>query len=334
VYTQPDDLTEPALARALSHGWHLGAESLVYVPIGFGSHHWKVDEGGRRWFVTVDDLDAKVKSESDTRNAAFARLGAALTAARRLADQGLDFVVAPIAAADGSVLLRIDDRYAAAVYPYVDGTSYPYGDFQALDHRHAVLAMLARLHGVSEPAATGAATDDLVVPQRQELSAAIDELASPWKAGPFGEAARQLLGRHATGVHRLFQHYDVIAAAVSRNPQRIVLTHGEPHPANTLRTAHGWLLVDWDTTLLAAPERDLWSMAAADPTVVDTYQAMTGRQLDRQGLDCYRLGWDLAEICGYIAVLRHRHEDSADMRASWSNLQHCLDPAARWPQFV
>ena len=75
-------------------------------------------------------------------------------------------------------------------------------------------------------------------------------------------------------------------------------------------------------------------MAAADRSVVDTYEAMTGRQLDRLGLDCYRLGWDLAEICGYIAVLRHPHEDTADMRASWTNLQHFLDPAVRWPQLV
>ena len=63
-------------------------------------------------------------------------------------------------------------------------------------------------------------------------------------------------------------------------------------------------------------------MAAADRSVVGTYEAMTGRQLDRLGLDCYRLGWDLAEICGYIAVLRHPHEDTADIRASWNNLQH------------
>ena len=202
--------------------------------------------------MTVDDLDAKVSRRRPCCGVRTAGRGP--DRSPELADQGLD-VVAPIAAADGSVLRRVDDRYAAAVYPYVDGTSYPYGDFQALDHRHAVLAMLARLHGVSEPAATGAATDDLVVPLRQELSAAIDDLASPWR--PVRSARqRRLLGRHASGVQRLFEHYDVITAAVNRNPQRMVLAR-RLHPANTLMTEHGWLLVDWDTTLLAAPERPL-----------------------------------------------------------------------------
>ncbi len=35
----------------------------------------------------------------------------------------------------------------------------------------------------------------------------------------------------------------------------MVLTHGEPHPGNTLMTNGGWVVVDWDTTLIA--ERDL-----------------------------------------------------------------------------
>ena len=52
---------------------------------------------------------------------------------------------------------------------------------------------------------------------------------------------------------RLFEHYDRLVAGVAGRPERMVLTHGEPHPANTLKTSEGWMLVDWDTTLTAAP---------------------------------------------------------------------------------
>ncbi|WP_432843998.1 phosphotransferase family protein [Dactylosporangium sp. CA-092794] len=45
--------------------------------------------------------------------------------------------------------------------------------------------------------------------------------------------------------------------SVPADPPGLVLTHGEPHPGNTMRTGGGWLLIDWDTALLAAPERDL-----------------------------------------------------------------------------
>jgi spectinomycin phosphotransferase/16S rRNA (guanine(1405)-N(7))-methyltransferase len=322
------------LASHLVEGWQIAADAVEYAAVGFGSHHWSVSEGERRWFVTVDDLDAKKHSVIDPRDAVFQRLRAALSAARVIADQGFDFVVAPIRAADDIVVRRVEDRYAAAVYPFIDGTSYPYGDFQTIEHRDAVLGMVAELHGVADPATTGAAPDDLVVPRRDDLSVAIDALGQQWDSGPFGELARHLLDRHASGVERLFEHYDRLSSGLERRPERRVLTHGEPHPANTVMTSEGWLIVDWDTTLIAAPERDLWMMATVDASVVDAYEATTGRRVLQDGLDCYRLWWDLAEICGYVTLLRDTHDDTDDVRESWTNLQHFLDPAARWPQLA
>jgi spectinomycin phosphotransferase len=334
VFTRPRDLTDDTLARLLADGWAIATASLEYAAVGFGSHHWSVDAGDQRWFVTVDDLDAKKRCADDSREVAFERLRDALSAAHFAADRGLEFVVAPLAATDGTVLWRVADRYAVAVYPYLDGTSYPYGAFPSDDHRRAVLSMLARLHDVADRAATGAQTDDLVVPRSRDLITAIDELDERWDAGPYGEPARRLLVRHASAVERLFEHYDDLAETIAGHPESMVLTHGEPHPANTLRTAHGWLLVDWDTTLIASPERDLWAMASGDAAVVNAYQAMTGREVRQVGLDCYRLWWDLAEICWYIALLRDLHTDDTDVRESWHNLQHYLDPPARWPELM
>jgi spectinomycin phosphotransferase/16S rRNA (guanine(1405)-N(7))-methyltransferase len=334
VFTRPGDLSDVMLASHLVDGWQIAADAVEYVAVGFGSHHWSVNEGGRRWFVTVDDLDAKKHSVNDSRNTVFQRLRTALSAARVIADQGLDFVVAPIRAGDDTVLRRVEDRYAAAVYPFIDGTSYPYGDFQTTEHRDVVLGMVTQLHGVTDPATIGAVPDDLVVPRRVDLSVAIDALGHHWDSGPFGELARHLLDRHASAVERLFEHYDRIAARLARRPERSVLTHGEPHPANTVLTSAGLLIVDWDTTLIAAPERDLWMMATVDTSVVDAYEATTGQEVLQDGLDCYRLWWDLSEICEYVTVLRDTHNDTDDVRESWRNLQHFLDPAARWPQLT
>ena len=114
--------------------------------------------------------------------------------------------------------------------------------------------------------------------------------------------------------------------------ERMVLTHGEPHPGNTLMTNGGWVVVDWDTTLIAAPERDLWMMAAVDGSAITAYESVTGRSVLQDGLDCYRMWWDLSEICGYVTLLRESHDDTEDVRESWNNLQQYLGPAARWPQ--
>jgi hypothetical protein len=170
--------------------------------------------------------------------------------------------------------------------------------------------------------------DDLVVPRRDDLLTAIDRLAEPWTGGPYGEPARRLLDRHAGAVERLIARYDDVVAAAA-HPDRMVLTHGEPHPANTMRTNDGWLLIDWDTTLVAVPERDLWHMATDDLDAVAAYERTAGRAVDPQGLTTYRLWWDLAEIAGYVALLRAAHGDDADVRESWRGLQHYLDPARR-----
>ena len=64
----------------------------------------------------------------------------------------------------------------------------------------------------------------------------------------------------------------------------------------------------------------------ADASVVDSYEATTGWEVLQDVLDCYRLWWDLSEICGYVTLLRDTHDGTDDIRESWKNLQHFLDP--------
>jgi hypothetical protein len=58
VLSPPTDLDPDAVVRVLTH-WGLREVRLLYLPVGFGSHHWSACRGGgRRFFVTVDDLEA------------------------------------------------------------------------------------------------------------------------------------------------------------------------------------------------------------------------------------------------------------------------------------
>ena len=48
------------LRLALADGWRIHAVETRYAAVGGWSYHWVVRDGdGRRWFVTVDDLDVK-----------------------------------------------------------------------------------------------------------------------------------------------------------------------------------------------------------------------------------------------------------------------------------
>jgi hypothetical protein len=49
------------------------------------------------------------------------RLRAALATARDLADAGLRFVVAPLVANNNDVVVALDDRFVAALYPHIHG---------------------------------------------------------------------------------------------------------------------------------------------------------------------------------------------------------------------
>ena len=136
VKTRPADLPEDLLAAALARGWGVAVASMTYRPVGFGSHHWEVlDAAGTRWFVTADELENKRHWLGEPLAAAFGRLRAALAAASDLRDCGAAFVVAPVPTADGEPLARVHDRFGVALYPFVDGQSFEWGEFAAPAHR-------------------------------------------------------------------------------------------------------------------------------------------------------------------------------------------------------
>ena len=331
MFCQPDDLAKGSIGSVLHAGWGFTAESVEYQAVGFGSHHWlATDTRGARLFVTVDDLSAKLRTVSDTTDAAFGRLARAFSAALSLrADADLAFVVAPVPAADGQVLRRLQDRYSVVVHPFVAGSrAGDDGEFRTAEDRRSVPGLLAEMHGTRMSAPD---TDDFVVPHREGLTMMMDQTGQRWDSGPYAERARGLLAARAGELQVLVAAYDGVAVRVAARPDRVVITHGEPHAGNVIVTVGGLVMVDWDTALLAPPETDLWALARHDESMLRAYTAATGVDIDQDALSLYRLWYDLAEIGGYLSLFRAPHRHSADTAESWKNLRHFLQPAERWP---
>jgi spectinomycin phosphotransferase/16S rRNA (guanine(1405)-N(7))-methyltransferase len=304
-------------------------ERIEYAPVGFGSYHWWVEAEGRRWFVTVDDLEPKRRGPSESIAAPRRRLQAALTAARELCDAGLDFVIAAVPSGSGDVVATVGGRSALAVYPEVVGETSGFGSYPTSDGRLAVVDRLVELHQVAVDTTPSALADDHTIVKRAELLESLADLSKPWTAGPFGERARGLLTQHADAVIDVLDRFDRLAGAVRNRPDRLVLTHGEPHAGNTITTADGVVLIDWDTALVAPPERDLWSLIDEDAGVAEFYTERTGVALDSEALELYGLSWDLTEIALFVDDFRHPHAVDDDTRTAWEGLQRHLDPA-RW----
>jgi len=329
MLSRPEGLADDDVVRGLCEGWGLRTAEVVYAPVGFGSYHWQVRAGGARWFATVDDMHARRWDVSEPVVMTRSRLTAALAGSRWLRDAGLDFVVAPLPDESGGLLRALDERYVLALYPFVEGRTHTEDTYPDREERAAVVGRLAALHGINPSACTDVSADDFALPDLTGLREAMADLQSPWGAGPFAEPTRDLLARHARPLAGLLERYfGLVASVVERGVGR-VLTHGEPHPGNTIGTDTGIVLIDWDTLLRAPPERDLWSLHVEDPEVLDVYRTLTGRVIDQDALQLYRLRWDLTEVCLYVTQFRRPHQYSEDTTEAWEALQHHLDPT-RW----
>lgn len=327
MFTRPDDLSDSDIVVALADGWGITARKVEYATVGFGSHHWRVVSESGCWFVNVDDLDARRRDLTETRHDAVARLSAALAIARSLNDAGLDFVVAPVPTRANFVVHPINDRYVIAMYPNIDGETYSWGDYANHADRLAVLDRIVEIHAAPIPAA--AMRDDFAIPSRDQLMVALTDATLAWGPGPYAAAARRLLSENADATHRVLAQYDQLVDRVSHHPQRAVITHGEPHRGNTIDTADGVVLIDWDTALVAPPERDLWALIDEDPHLAHQYTERTGVTVNDEALQLYRLWWDLCEISLFIAEFRQPHDETEDTRIAWAALHRFLDPS-RW----
>lgn len=332
MLTKPEGLSDELLTQALSGGWGITAAAISYLAVGYGSHHWQATSSkGARWFVTVDDLTERLRSPADTLDAAYGRLRSALLTAQALRESGASFAVAPVSAADGGVLHRIGEAYAMAVYPFVDGRSRAFGDALSPAELAAILPLITAVHGAPASVRRRAQADDFVLAGAGVLRGALDDLAGRWHGGPYGEAARRLLTRHASSVQGRLGHRDQLASQASSRPDRMVLTHGEPHPGNFIQVGPQPMLVDWDTVLMAPPERDLWLLDSGDGSFTGAYRRATGRDVLPSMLDLYQMTWELSDIVGCVRRFTGEHGDAVTDRAEWEILNRSLSLSAEWP---
>jgi spectinomycin phosphotransferase len=288
----PAGLTDHDLATGLAR---FGiTEQPTYVPVGFGDYHWAVAD---RWFTSVSDLTQK--SLTDLRRA--------MNTAGVLR---LPFVVAPLKAGNGDVVVQLNDRYALCVFPFVAGKSGSFGDEVTAADRDEVLTLLAALHEHEPPEAVPVAEVD--PPNRTALEALLDD-PGDW----FSTPAREAFVANRDLIRDLLAEFDSLAAQTSA---RLVVTHGEPHPGNLIRTEDGFRLIDWDTVALAAPERDL--SLFDDHTA---YTNLTGYEPVAAGLALYKLRWSLNDIADYAVWLRAPHEQSRDAELTLHYFTTTLD---------
>ena len=313
------DISDSDVAAALDRHWALAARDMSYLSVGFGGYHWRaVDQTGSRWFVTVSDLASPWVPD----------LPAAMQTAAWLATQArLGFVVAPVPTRAGRVVGSVDSRHALTLFPYLDAAPSSFEDPIDDGDRAAIIDMLARLH-TAIPDGIQVPTRPLELGTRPAIDQALGSLGVPWTGGPYAEPGRDLLARYERPLRQAFARFDGLLDRVRKAGGPYVITHGEPHPGNLLRTRAGLCLVDWDMTALARPERDLWWVISGDQDAA-RYSWRTGWTVNQDALALYRLRWALDDIAGFLSQIRGPHQRTADTLVSWTELQKTLEAITR-----
>jgi spectinomycin phosphotransferase len=319
VRERPVDISDRDVGAALARQWALTVQDLSYLPVGFGGYHWlAADQTGSRWFATVSDLVTPWVPD----------LPAAMqTAAWLYTQAGLGFVVAPVPTRAGQVVGSLDTRHALTLFPYLDAVPARFDDPVDDGDRAAIIDMLARLH-TATPKGIQVPTRRLELTNRQAIDQALSSLDGPWTGGPYAEPGRDLLARYERPLRQAFARFDGLLDRVREAGGPCVITHGEPHPGNLLRTRAGLCLVDWDMTALARPERDLWWVISGDQDAA-RYSSRTGWTVNQDALALYRLRWGLDDIAEFLSQIRGPHQRTADTLVSWTALQETLEAITR-----
>ena len=328
---EPTDIAKQDLRATLSVHWHIDAHTLEYAPVGFGSYHWlATDRTGARWFLTADRLSMLGPHEGGVEDA-FAALDAAFATSAALANARLSFVLAPRLTVTGKVLLRVSHEWSLAVFPYVTPASAAGpGEWAGTQTRPRAASLIGRLHAAAPPGSLRRWTP--AIPHRAAMQAVLDDLETRWGSGPYAEPARHLLRESRSSILAAFRRYDGSAQAAGISTSEWVVTHGEPHSANFLVLPDGdLLLIDWDTVLLAPPERDLWIVVGDDPAAFSAYQREShDRTPDLRTMDLFRVRWQLADLAVYARTFHGPHGDSFDEQLSWRELQECVRFVVGW----
>ena len=312
---EPSDLHAGRVLDLVREHWHPRARSARHLPLGSGAHHWEIaNESGPRWFATVDR-----PLHVDT----LGRLTRAYGTARRLAESGEDYVLAPEPTTTGALLVPAGHGRLLSLTPFIRGTSGP-GHYRDDDERTEVAALLGRLHSAPVPHECGRWHPE--IRQLDDFVALLDSLDHAWRTGPFGEPARVRMLEKRDEIRRRVERFHLLSATLAgaSAANDWVLTHGEPHTANVLWTGNRIVLVDWESSALAPRERDLRVvLRGADGSgPQDAYVAAGGsaQLMSPDILELLDLEWQLNEIAEYTLRFRGPHTGGADDERCYRDL--------------
>lgn len=301
MLTPPADLDTEQLAQVVAEQFDAACGPPSFVAVGEDSWGFRL---GELWISVRRDLRGHVP--------------AAYEAAHELRGAGHEYVLAPLAGADGRIV-RTVGGHPVVVFPYLQATPFDCFIPSPRECRRAGTA-LERLHRAEVSSALP--TEDFRLSFADDLDHAL-ALAdgSGLDSGPYAQPLQRLLSAHGASIRAMREEFTALARICSQSTGTLVLTHGEPIASNVLRRGDDVMLGDWGDAMWAPPERD-WSHVRRTLGTRPPCRA--------EFLRLYDVKWILSEIAEYVEVLAAPHAGDADDAAMWQRLLRYLPPSPAW----
>lgn len=215
-----------------------------------------------------------------------------------------------------------------AVFPFIDVSPTEFDVFPHEADMHDAIRLVNEIHAATPQIPVNSLTEEtFVIPKRAELLQALDDVTTLWNAGPYSEPARLLLADHGPTLRQRLNDFDRISNEVLVDKSNWVITHGEPHAGNIIRTRSGDMaVVDWSFVALAPPERDLWMLLDPDHPGWSAHRtSFNSTPLSERALTAYRLHWNLSDIAVFVSMCRNPHEQTQEMEMIWAELKSYVE---------
>jgi len=284
------ELADDAIVARIGERFGLDISSVTFMPKGNDSSAWAYRlDGDDSWFL-------KVFGRTVDRGG--------LDVPRYLASLGIDHLVPSVTTVDG-VGADEGDPFTFVVYPFFEGVAA--GELGASGPLRASLGRLLRsIHDAPIPPEVDAAMRrerfdvrdaDYVwralehAPRRRPCDAIEDRFLEAWK-------------RHAAEIEHSLTRGEALSQIVKQDEREMVICHADYHAWNVLVADNGdFVVVDWDETIIAPPERDLMfvdgNVADLDPAGIEFYEGYGDVDADLNLLAFYRYDWVLQEVADY-----------------------------------
>ena len=225
------------LHEFISRNYHINATSITPAKRGYYGETWRLETTDSRYFIKL--------VYTAVHSAVYKR---SFSIIQHLCDHGIDFISKIIKAKDGSLYTKFDGA-VLGIFDWIDGENVETDATKIPEYQMLAKVYTVPTHGVS-------------IPHEDFSGKSADKFFEQWNVLDNEPLLSPLEKNRAKIEHRAarLKHF---ASLCQNDTADFFITHGDAG-GNLIADGDRYFIVDWDTPILAPPERDAWVMCSHD----------------------------------------------------------------------